>query len=59
MSKSVAGRLSFLDRYLTLWIFVAMGVGVALGKFVPSVVDTLTSWSVGSTSIPSRSASSS
>ncbi|MEN8152139.1 MAG: ACR3 family arsenite efflux transporter [Planctomycetota bacterium] len=52
MSKSVAGRLSFLDRYLTLWIFVAMGFGVALGKFVPGVVDTLTSWSVGSTSIP-------
>jgi len=52
MSQPCAGRLSFLDRYLTLWIFVAMGFGVALGKFVPAVVDTLTSWSVGSTSIP-------
>jgi len=52
MSKSVAGKLSFLDRYLTLWIFLAMGFGVLLGKFVPEVVDTLTSWSVGSTSIP-------
>ncbi len=52
MSKSVAVKLSFLDRYLTLWIFLAMGAGVGLGKFVPRVVDTLTSWSVGSTSIP-------
>jgi len=52
MSRPATGRLSFLDRYLTLWIFAAMGAGVALGKFVPDVVDTLTSWSVGSTSIP-------
>jgi ACR3 family arsenite transporter len=45
-------RLSFLDRYLTLWIFIAMAIGVLLGKFVPSVPSLLESLSVGSTSIP-------
>jgi ACR3 family arsenite transporter len=45
-------RLGFLDRYLTLWIFLAMGLGVALGKLVPRVVDVLTGWQVGTTSIP-------
>ena len=45
-------QLSFLDRYLTLWIFLAMGLGVALGYFVPSVVQGITGLSVGTTSIP-------
>lgn len=45
-------RLSFLDRYLTVWIFAAMALGVALGRFVPSFGATLTRLSVGSTSIP-------
>jgi arsenite transporter len=49
---SVARRLSFLDRYLTLWIFAAMGVGVALGFLVPGVVPLLERASVGTTSIP-------
>jgi len=45
-------RLSFLDRYLTLWIFVAMGAGVALGYLVPGFASALDAMSVGSTSIP-------
>ena len=45
-------KLSFLDRYLTLWIFAAMGVGVALGFLVPSFTATLDRMSVGTTSVP-------
>src|SRR5512140_3635809 len=50
--QGVARRLSFLDRYLTLWIFLAMGAGVALGFLVPGVVPMLDRMSVGTTSIP-------
>ena len=45
-------RLSFLDRYLTLWIFVAMGVGIALGYLVPGFASALDAMSIGTTSIP-------
>ena len=48
----VARRLTFLDRWLTLWIFLAMGAGVALGVLVPGVVPALGAMSVGTTSIP-------
>lgn len=47
-----AGRLSFLDRYLTVWIFAAMAAGIALGALAPSVVTALAGLSVGTTSIP-------
>ena len=48
----VAGRLSFLDRYLTLWIFAAMGIGIALGLAAPGFTTALDRMSVGTTSIP-------
>lgn len=45
-------RLSFLDRYLTIWIFVAMASGIAIGSLAPAVPAALGAMSVGSTSIP-------
>lgn len=51
-SAGIAGRLSFLDRYLTLWIFLAMGIGVGLGYFAPGFNSALTRMSVGTTSVP-------
>jgi len=50
--KIVAGRLPLLDRLLTLWIFLAMGFGVGLGYFVPSVASFIGFFQVGTTSIP-------
>jgi len=47
-----AARLGILDRYLTLWIFLAMGLGLALGALVPGAVSLLSRASVGTTSIP-------
>lgn len=50
--EGVSRRLSFLDRYLTLWIFTAMGIGILLGTFAPGVTQAIESLSVGTTSIP-------
>jgi ACR3 family arsenite transporter len=51
-SEAVVGRLSFLDRYLTVWIFLAMGLGVGAGYVFPGIVPLLDKLSVGTTSIP-------
>ncbi|MEM8608514.1 MAG: ACR3 family arsenite efflux transporter [Myxococcota bacterium] len=51
-SRPVSRRLSFLDRYLTGWIFAAMALGVFLGSVAPSFVHAIESRSVGTTNIP-------
>jgi arsenite transporter len=50
--SGVMRRLSFLDRYLTLWIFLAMVIGIGSGYLFPSMVNVLTELQVGTTSIP-------
>jgi ACR3 family arsenite transporter len=52
VSAGLSGKLSFLDRYLTLWIFAAMALGIALGALAPGFTVALNSLSVGTTSVP-------
>ncbi|HET6461532.1 MAG TPA: hypothetical protein VFG29_12195 [Syntrophales bacterium] len=51
MSEGVVKRLSFLDRYLTVWIFAAMALGVGFGYFLPGVEQFINQFQVGTTNI--------
>ena len=52
MQHGLTRKLSFLDRYLTLWIFLAMAIGVGAGWFFPGVKDVVDAFSVGTTNVP-------
>ncbi len=52
MTDGISHKLSFLDRYLTLWIFLAMAVGVGAGYLIPGIEDLIQSFQVGTTNIP-------
>ena len=51
-AKGSVGRLAFLDRYLTLWIILGMGLGISLGLLAPGFTQWLGGMSVGTTSLP-------
>lgn len=50
--RAVVGRLSLLDRFLPLWIFLAMGLGLALGALVPGLPAALNAVQMGTVSLP-------
>lgn len=52
MSCEKMKKLSLVERYLTLWIFLAMFIGVMLGKFIPGLPNLINSYSIGTTNIP-------
>ncbi len=52
MTESLTKKLSFLDRFLTLWIFLAMGIGVATGYMAPGTANFWDQFSMGTTNIP-------
>lgn len=52
MSEHIGSKLSFLDRYLTVWIFAAMLLGVGLGYFIPGIEAFINSFQAGTTNIP-------
>ena len=52
MEHGLTRKLSFLDRYLTLWIFLAMFIGVGTGWLFPGVKDVVNAFSVGTTNVP-------
>jgi len=50
--SSITKKLSFLDRYLTIWIFAAMVLGIALGHFIPGIEGFINAFQVGTTNLP-------
>src|SRR5512147_1720579 len=52
MSATEGKQLSFIDRFLTLWIFLAMAVGILMGYFTPAVTGIIAGMQIGTTSLP-------